>query len=346
MFDFKILEIAIGLIFIYLLLSLLATAVNEFIIRFLYSRGKNLKRAIVRMLADSVKDPKKDDENAENNEYLVKAFYTHPLIEKFTNPSKWGWLFNLNTPSYLSNSTFSKVLLEVLGDKNSMNANVQNIKDKIKNLFPKVDSSTRQVLLNLIEDSGDDLEKLKANLESWYEQMMDRASGWYKRRVQIFLLIIGFFISALFNADTIQMVKTLSNDPATRAAMIEMAENYIANIKGRQEADSLAFQNGKLPALQSQSDTVLYDEIEQLVTQDIPEAGSIMGMGWKFPPKVKNCWGKVWFVICCIPGWLITSFAIALGAPFWFDMLGKVVNIRNTGRKPDDKASTTQQPVG
>lgn len=76
MFDLKILEIAIGLIFIYLLLSLLASAISEFIMRFLYSRGENLKRAIARMLEDS-----------NNDEKLIKDFYKHPLIEKFIERS-------------------------------------------------------------------------------------------------------------------------------------------------------------------------------------------------------------------------------------------------------------------
>ena len=40
-------------------------------------------------------------------------------------------------------------------------------------------------------------------------------------------------------------------------------------------------------------------------------------------------------------GWLISGIAIAMGAPFWFDLLGKVMNVRNTGKPP--KSSTTDQ---
>jgi hypothetical protein len=35
-----------------------------------------------------------------------------------------------------------------------------------------------------------------------------------------------------------------------------------------------------------------------------------------------------------IAGWLIMAFALAFGAPFWFDLLGKLVNIRKSGLKP------------
>jgi len=332
MFDLKILEIAIGLIFIYLLLSLLATAVNEFVMRFLYSRGENLKRAITRMLEDSNKDEK-----------LIGDFYKHPLIEKFTNPSKWNYLLKINKPSYLTSNSFSKVLLEVLGDKNEMNVDVDTIKEKIDELFPKEDSSTRKLLLNFVEDANGNLEQLKSNLENWYELMMERTTGWYKRRVQLALLIIGFSISVIFNADTIQMAKNLSSDPAARASMIEMAENYYSSMSEAEGTDSTDTQATLPASFGSMPDSLLNSEIKQLIQQDIPNASSIMGMGWSFPKE-----NKVWYFISSIPthlfGWLITTFAIALGAPFWFDMLGKVTNIRNAGKNPDDKTSKTEQP--
>jgi len=33
-----------------------------------------------------------------------------------------------------------------------------------------------------------------------------------------------------------------------------------------------------------------------------------------------------------IPGWLITAFAIYMGAPFWFEILGKLVQVRSIGK--------------
>ena len=36
-------------------------------------------------------------------------------------------------------------------------------------------------------------------------------------------------------------------------------------------------------------------------------------------------------------GWLLTAFAVCLGAPFWFDMLNRLVNLRGTGANPAEK---------
>jgi hypothetical protein len=33
-------------------------------------------------------------------------------------------------------------------------------------------------------------------------------------------------------------------------------------------------------------------------------------------------------------GWTLTVAALAFGAPFWFDALGKLARLRNTGDKP------------
>jgi hypothetical protein len=37
-----------------------------------------------------------------------------------------------------------------------------------------------------------------------------------------------------------------------------------------------------------------------------------------------------------IPGWVLSTAAVSLGAPFWFDVINKVVNLRQTGLPPDE----------
>jgi hypothetical protein len=38
-----------------------------------------------------------------------------------------------------------------------------------------------------------------------------------------------------------------------------------------------------------------------------------------------------------ILGLLVTVLAISLGAPFWFDLLNRLVNLRSTGKPPDPR---------
>jgi hypothetical protein len=39
-------------------------------------------------------------------------------------------------------------------------------------------------------------------------------------------------------------------------------------------------------------------------------------------------------LLMLLAGWLITALAASLGAPFWFDLLGRFINVRNAGKVP------------
>ncbi|MGH7962279.1 MAG: hypothetical protein ACRERD_10730 [Candidatus Binatia bacterium] len=62
---------------------------------------------------------------------------------------------------------------------------------------------------------------------------------------------------------------------------------------------------------------------------------------------VANCWDQAknatdgsWFLK--IVGWLITGVAVSIGAPFWFDLLNKLVDFRGAGKRPEPAAKSVQ----
>lgn len=367
MFGSTILEVIIGVVFIYVLLSLLATTVNELIQTFIFSaRGRDLEKAIVAMLSDrkpTAESPVKTnnpDAAAGRKTDLAELFYTHPLVMKFAKQGK------NNRPSYISRTTFSKVLIDLLSEPGKAHTTMAEVKAVIEKL-PE-DDQTRKLLLSFIRDAGEDMHALRASLEHWYDEMMDRASGWYKRRVQKALLVIGFSISALLNADTFNIARTLTNDPVARERIVRQAEAY--RDRRIKERDSLAKQvdslrptvepaktkdsaaNSALAQTTSRVDSLnqqinsLREQINFLRQEEIAEATTIVGMGWDHPTVppwngsdgfLKSLGRKLWYILFRIPGWSITALAITMGAPFWFDILNKVINIRNAGLKPEEK---------
>lgn len=51
-------------------------------------------------------------------------------------------------------------------------------------------------------------------------------------------------------------------------------------------------------------------------------------------------WGVLFPALC---GWGLTAIAASLGAPFWFDLLQRIMNLRANGRSPDEKALGTKK---
>lgn len=391
MFGSEILEIVIGLVFIYLLLSLLATTINEIITTTLSSmRGKILQKAIRTMLSDRF-DPKEDldkqplpkdaEKPVENTEVAVdtsakatdlgSAFYEHPMIYRFAKKGKKG------LPSYLSKRNFSLVVIDLLGDHNSVDRTFESIEETVSKL-PK--GGTRTLLMTLLTNAEGDMNRFKALLETWFDEMMQRATGWYKRRVQFILFLIGLGLSIIFNADTFQIAKNLASDPDARAKIVKMAEEYQARAIAadttvkRDSVTSAAFVARMCTTASDSTERAywckldsLNDQVNYLVKDQLSQATSILGLGWKLPgfgiKDMKYDWGITRFLVYlwkCVVwywnqmsveqviGWVITALAVSLGAPFWFDLLNKVMKIRGTGSKPEEEAAKAQkrQPVG
>jgi len=190
--------------------------------------------------------------------------------------------------------------------------------------------SDLKVYFRNLADRSKNYDELKSNLEKWYNDYMDRVSGWYKNRMQWFLFLIGLVLAIGANVDTIRLTKDLYHNQILTTQLSGAADQYIQNHKTLSTTDSL---------------TALVKNIDQayntLKLYQLP-------VGWKSVPEYTDLWkassanhtvpGMIWEVIWKVVsksfGWLITAVAISFGAPFWFDLLGKLVDLRKAGKKP------------
>ena len=328
----------ISIVFIYLLLSLLGTIINEWVMMLLNARGKNLLIALETMLSDGRK----------KNKGLVEAFQKNPRFKKLTI---WGK--GLRMPSYIKTDTFVKIIIdELFSDGNSIQERFKSAEDKINHYFPE-ESETKTLLFSIIKQTGENLEEFEKELTSWYDNVMSRASGWYKRRVRYMLLILGMIISVIFNADTFSMIKILSSNPEAREKVVTKAEAFLAKeallkvevntAPAEAPSDSAKLNSQQRTSIQNNEEyrqkiDSLYNQINTLIREDIYGVSSALGMGWnqKAVERLFNPWYNV---LLSILGWFITAFAISLGAPFWFDVLIKVADIRSSGKRHTDSKS-------
>ncbi len=316
MFGSEILEVVIGLVFIYLLLSLLATTLNEMVTNFLSLRGRNLRKTLKFMFDEA--DCKFD----------IRKFYEDPLIKKFS-ARPWLNRFGIKSPTdFLANEHFSKILIKAVFKPGETITGIKDLEDRVDRMFPGKGDVNR-ILKRLVQDSGENLEQLQHNIESWYEDVMSTAAEWYKSKIRILLFVLGLLISVTFNADTFVIVKRLSTNPEIRTAIVAQAgQMNMQQIKTGPQPDS------------TKSFQVLYAKVDSL-NKHIADISNPLGMGWSsnggFHWTFKNIWEQIRNHIW---GWLLTALAISFGAPFWFDMLRKVMNIKNVAQQRYEQAQS------
>ena len=306
MFGSHILEIAIGLVFVYLFLSVVCSAVSELIARALKWRARDLERGIRNLLAD----PLKADE-----------FFRHPLVKGLGEKPEEGKKFNrvrglmggpAGKPSYIRSRTFALALLDTVApaDPGADSKVFKDVRDGVAKL---TNSEMRRALLALVDEASGDLKKALENVENWFNEAMDRVSGWYKRKAQLTVLLLALAVTVALNVDTVMIVNGLSQDSVLRAAVVARAEEI-----------------AKKP-LTAGPDTslTLAEELDAQVQQlQLPIGWSSKHGDPRGLPVDSFAWaGK-------IVGLLLTTMAVSLGAPFWFDVLNRFTNLRGTGKQP------------
>ena len=192
------------------------------------------------------------------------------------------------------------------------------------------------------------LAKTRQNVETWFDDTMDRASGWYKRNMQWVSLSLGFILALAFNVDAIQIANQLWKEPTLRQTLVAQAEKY-------QLPEDLAPQDFGQSINQVQSsitslnlplgwrfDAVSFDPLSQQCSLfGNNDRQSVRGFFIEGECKVWADPPRSWGIMNKFLGFLIIGVATMQGAPFWFDLLKKVVNIRSAGAKPASGSTTT-----
>jgi hypothetical protein len=371
MLNSSILDIVIGLVFIYLLYSLLATIIQEIIASQFAFRAKILERAVFRMLEDENKFASKfrsvwylfkKTGNGGTKNSMSYEYYKHPLILFLGESDCRG------KPAYINKETFSKVIVDLLRGKNvepgdDIKVLIQkSLNDQTTNWGnSRISDQTLSYLKSIWADANGDIVKFKHHLEFWFEETMDRASTWYKKHIQFVLFFIGLAIAIAFNVDTLKIIERLEKDPKLREQLVQQAnafqeahpdldkklllqqaENnrFLAQKNKIQVTDSLrnkeltdSLQLANYLALKSKRDELL-DQASTLVRNDINSVHHSLGLGWE--DYDSSSFRNIFY---SLTGWMVTALALSLGAPFWFDLLNRLMKLRGSVATPtsDDR---------
>jgi hypothetical protein len=299
------LDVAIGLILVFLVLAQIVSLVNELIARVFKWRAKFLEEGIRNLLNDP------------EEKGLAAAVFNHPLVRGLQRHGATADPKNAKRPSYLPASVFAAALFDTLAPPaaDAPGASRDLLAAARDSVSTIEDEQVRRSLLALTASARGDLDRFRTAVEQWYDAAMDRVSGWYTRRAHKVVLVLSLALALAVNADAIQISSTLWKDDTTRAAVVAEANKVAA---GPGQPTGSAEERLKTAA----------GEVDHLAQLQLP-------IGWKDsagdPRTIPHTTlGWVWKLL----GIVFTGLAVSLGAPFWFDLLGKAARLRSAGAKP------------
>ena len=307
-------DVAIGLALTYLLVSLMVTSLQETLTSILATRGKTLNAGLKKLLEPN-------GAAAGTLSALTSALLKHPLIQP-TDAKR--------PPSYIPTRNFSLAMLDVLAD-GSATPLVSQVERGIANL---PGGSTKTALLTFVQHAGGDLDTLKSHLETWFDDSMDRVAGTYRRNAQLLAFAMGLVLAMVLNVDSFRIAELLYRNSDLRQTAASLASMRVATGQpptANIDAKALLDDAGKLPIGWDCPGPARYCGRQAIEgrTPQVWEVVSNTVLPWKS--------GMLpWLVT--ISGWLTAAVAMSLGAPFWFDMLQRLFNLRGAGPKP---AATT-----
>lgn len=189
-----------------------------------------------------------------------------------------------------------------------------------------------EFMASVAATAGRNPQSMRTAVEDWFDLTMERTSGWYKRKVRLWLFGVGLALAVGLNADALYLVKTLWTDRDVRAALLASLPGHVpAAVPAA--ADAAA---GSATWVAADSLILAFESLPVPLGYPACRACTPADRHWysAFADYVRA------HPVSAPLGWLLTAVAVSLGAPFWFDLLNKMVNLRGAGAKPKPAAAS------
>lgn len=371
MVDF--LDTFIGLFSVYLLLSLIVTAITQGIVN---TDKINLKGHIInRIIANLV------------GEEFAGKIEVHPKFQELCGKTKPGKPARL--PSYMDPAVFAEILIEELvgdGRKFSgitpaqLDQALRGADNNAGNNTSALPEATIARLREIWDRADFNIDSFKQGIIDWFDRVSERSYGWHKRKLNVWLMTVGFAVALFINADTIHIFQRLTNDDSLRQQFVTNAIDYTRQLEstGEDAADRDAEIDAMLSEICQANNGEDCDDVnarsQNVVKALMPDLLPVIGWdampaclllrGPCFEPSLARqqiiaagpsehgmAFYRSWLLVAFGPllvwlgtllmklvGWGLTAMATSLGAPFWFDLLQKIIQIRGKvvpgGHKP------------
>jgi hypothetical protein len=320
MFSSTIFDVVFGLVSVFLAVSLFTSAVTEGLSTLVRLRARTLLSGVKQLLND------------QQFEGLALSLYNHALVNPLSAGNTAPGKIPSIKPSYIEPDQFALAFVDILKQAGDTAAKaeaaaaaggtappadgaatpadeVASLKLSIETAIKKIgNQQIRATLTALYRKAGKDVDAFRDEIAAWFDAAMDRLSGVYSRYVKAISFVVALVLAGLLNVDAIHVADTLWERPALAERLAKLDLPIVDKTHPETEATQLLKQiEGVAPLLEWNG--FGNDERRH-------------GLGIAF----------------MILGWVVVAGAALFGAPFWFDVLQRFVQLRGTGPSPDENA--------
>jgi hypothetical protein len=310
--------------------SLMVTLLTQMASAFLGLRGSNLRWGIATLLREL------DPDLAEHAKKISQAVLEHPLVSDSTVSRSSLWLFrrwrlasairkeelidilhSLAQPigdqaAAPDASAWRETLLQALERLDPEPAdNLVSAAPEIKKLFPNNPAKADQIVAQMMASA----EHLTSGVHTWFDSVMDRVSQRFATHARIWTVMFSLLLAFALHLDAPRLLTQLSTDSELRARLASSADAL------QKRADEIAAPTASAPTsvdvntIRSKADdlrSMLKDKQLQLIPDPYPHP---------FYTYWKPSWTHLWGVVA-------SAALLSMGAPFWFNMLKTLANLR------------------
>lgn len=217
-------------------------------------------------------------------------------------------------------------LLHVLDDQDPLDL-IETGLDALENIGPvrETVASVAVAVRHAETEARDQVRDVAAGIGAWYDEQMEAASGWYRKRSRVVGFLLALVVVIGFNVDAINIPRELWHNETAREAVVALADSSGLGTAG------CTTEEGEVdPAC-------VEANVERLIDTGLPlgwvGSGTCGGECSWFGERLAHSAGAsdgFWDGVLWLLGWALAAAALTMGASFWFDIFRRITGIKST----------------
>ena len=346
-----VVNVVVGVIFVFLVFSLVVSGVNELLVAVTGIRAKVLWQTLRGFEARSGEPVEKLTlrwvMRLPFSRWLTKAD-PRPMVQDAPPSAPTGFVDGILARTerfdssvkdtrtgvkHVSPQVVSQVLLELGGSLPELVGTAEAIRRQGQEFLEQVLARVTGTQLEapvraaIVRAQGD-IDRFRAAIEEWFDARMDALSRLYRSWSRWIMLGIAIVVALVFNVNPVRTVDSLRQDTALAQATVDQAAAFVKTVDQNLDVCSATGAGATTTTVAGATATTAspaeriaecYESVQAAVARgrQLPPPLDFDGLG-----KGSDSW--VTYVLGCLLG----AIAISFGAPFWFDVLRRAMSLR------------------